>query len=95
MKTLILSAFVLTLFALFAVNTVYAQSKKEDIVQSKEGKSKITNTEMGQQAAFTVIDDNTGLTRLHVGADGNVGIGTTSPAEILHVVKAADTAVRF
>ncbi len=79
-----LSAFVLTLFMLFAVNTSDAQSKQEDIVQSKGRDSKVINMEMGTTSAFSVSNSSSD-TLLHVRDDGNVGIGTASPNEQLEI----------
>ena len=84
MKTLILSAFALTLFMSLAVNIAHAQLKKEDIMQSEKRKSKITNTEMGTTSSFSV-SNSSGDSVLYVGDDGRVGIGTTTPIRNLHI----------
>jgi hypothetical protein len=86
----ILTALILTLCVSLAVNTSDAQSKKEDIVQSKERGSKITSTAMGTTSSFSVSNSD-GDTLLFVTDDGlvstspRVGLGTTNPKRALDV----------
>ena len=78
----ILPALIFALCVSLAVDTTVAQSKKEDVVQSKKQHSKITSTERGQASSFSVSNSDTFL---YVGDDGKVGIGTTSPNEQLEI----------